>query len=293
MSHRALLNIGLLVLLLALGLIAFYEPGLEGPPQAETLTALSPQDIKRIRIERQGADAIVLERKDKQWWMVKPLTVAANTVRIEGLLRVLKARSLNRYGTAALDLTRLGLDPPKARLIVDGTTIDFGITEPLNHRRYVLAGGDVHLIEDTAYYYLTGGYTGFVSNALLEKDQRPVAIRLPDRSLTLRDGSWHAEPQPPGDSADAAVLLAEAWRHAQAIEIRPYKSEGKGPFVTITLKGVKTPLRFEIVAREPDLRLGRPDLGIEYLLPPSAAADLFTLKPPAKEAAPGPGKKPQ
>lgn len=293
MSRRALLNIGLLVLVLVLGLLAFYEPGLERPPAAVTLTALSPQNIKHIRIERQGAAPILLERRNDVWRMIEPLEVAANAVRIDSLLRVLKTPSHSRYGTAALDLTRLGLDPPKARLIVDGTTIGFGVTEPLNHRRYVLAADNVHLIDDIAYYYLTSDYTSFVSNALLEEDRKPVAIRLPDRALTLRDGGWRADPQPPGFSADAAVRLADAWRHAQAIEVRPYKSTGKDPFVTLTLEGAEDPLRFEIVAREPDLLLGRPDLGIQYLLPRSAAEDLFTLKPPVEERQPGPEKKPQ
>ena len=41
MNSRTLLNIGLLILLVGLGLITFFEPGLEPAPVAATLSTIS------------------------------------------------------------------------------------------------------------------------------------------------------------------------------------------------------------------------------------------------------------
>ncbi len=275
--NRLTTHLLLLAVLVLLGLVAWFEPGREPPAAPTRLLAVDPAAITAVHIEPADADAIVLERAGEQWWLRAPVVTRASGHRIEELLRRLtEARSLGTFAAPPDERERYGLTTPALRLTVDGHTIAFGGSTPIDSRRYVLVDGTLHTISDRLYYRLTGGFATFVSDRLLPDGAKIAALELPGLTLRSDQGRWQPEPAPESGSADAVAALVEGWRAARALEVLP-GGRSSSEQVHVTFTGSETPVAFHIIKRTPELMLARPDLGITYRLPPSAADDLLTL----------------
>jgi hypothetical protein len=284
-NKRNLLNLVMLLLVAGLGLLAWLEPGRSPAPQAVKITALEPASIERIRIER-PAGLLEMLRRDGRWQLTAPQAAPANTIRTDAIVSVAAIDSLNQQPIAGLDLASYGLDEPKARLQLNDVTIDFGAAAPLDNRRYVRVGDTLHLIPDLRYYQLIGHWSGYVSLRLLEEGIQLDRVELPSLALVNKDGSWVPEPKPEQWSADAATALAQRWQNVQAMEVREYKTAATGDEVRLQVRGHEQPLRFVIAAREPELVLVRPDLGLAYHLVASQAQELLELSAPKQEQEP-------
>ena len=286
-GSRTLLNLGLVIIVAVLALLVIYEPGKEKPKEEPRLVQLNSDGIGSLRIERINGPTIVLERQQGAWRMTEPLQVGVNDFRISSLLRITEIKSLTHFAAAPDALAKYGLDAPNATLIINGTTrIDFGNSTPIDQRRYVRAGDTVHLITDNFYYHLIGAPTTYASNRVLDHTGSLVKLELPGLLLAQQEGKWSVSPQPGNFSADQITQLIDHWRHAQALEVAPYDGR-KGEMVRLTIAG-KEPLTFVITERTPELILARPDLKVQYHLPPSSVAELLTLQPlpPQQESAP-------
>jgi hypothetical protein len=275
-NKRNLLNLVLLLVVVGLGLLAWLEPGREAPPAPLKLTALDVAAIDRIRIER-PAGLLEMARADNRWQLTAPVTAPANGIRVDAILSVAAIDSLNSQAITGLDLAAYGLAEPAVRLFLNDTRIDFGNTSPLDQRRYVRVGDTVHLIPDLRYYQLIGGWNGYVSLRLLEPDTALDRIELPGLMLENHEGSWRPEPPPAHWSADAATALAQNWDTAQAMEVREHKGKANGEEVRLHIRGREQPIRFVVAARDPELVLVRPDLGLAWHLVSGQAQGLLEL----------------
>lgn len=276
MYKRNLLNLVLLLAVVGLGLLAWLEPGREPVPQPIKITALDPAAIERIRIER-PADVVEMVRTNERWRLTLPLAALANSIRTDAIVSIAAIESLGHQPINNLDLAAYGLVEPKARLSLNDITIDFGGTTPLDNRRYVRVGDTLHLIPDLRYYQLIGHWSGYVSLRLLEEGIQLERIELPQLTLINAEGSWLPQPAPVEWSADAATALAQAWHTAQALEVRTQTEEVQGEEVRLQVRGREQPIRFVIAAREPELVLHRPDLGLAWHLAPGSADNLLEL----------------
>lgn len=287
MNTRLLLNLGLLALVIILGLLAYLQPGVKKPPVLPKLTELAVADIDRIRIEDRDGKTIVLARAGEHWQLVEPVQIPANAFRVESLLRLADEPSQGQLDAKELELSEFGLDAPRIRLYLNDRGFTFGTTEPLNGRRYVHIGDTVHLVTDRYFHLLANGFTEFVNQQLIPPDSRIAEVATPGWRLTRSaEGKWTLNPEKPGLSADALNMLVDNWRHAQAIWIQSYeKSEAKGQ-VTVRLEGVEQPLQFDILAREPEFILARPEIGLQYHLAEDAARSLLEIQ----ENPPEPGQ---
>lgn len=286
MNRRNLINLALLFVVTGLGLLAWLEPGRDAPPSPLKLTTLDAATIDRIRIER-PAGLLEMARRDGRWELTTPIHAPANSIRTDAILSVAAIDSLNSLPVAGLDLATYGLAEPAVRLFLNDTRIDFGNTSPLDQRRYVLVGDTLHLIPDLRYYQLIGGWNGYVSLRLLEQDTALDRIELPGLTLENREGSWRPAPAPEHWSADAATALAQNWLNAQAMEVRELKGEMQGEEVRLHIRGREQPVRFVIAAREPELILQRPDLGLAWHLVAERTTDLLQLAPAANTGTQG------
>lgn len=290
MGRRNLLNGALLLVVAALALLAWLEPGHQPPPPQAKLTALDTSRVTHIRIERRTGKTVELEKVADRWRMVEPVAALANGFRIETLLRIAGYQSLGHNPVEGLDLAKYGLAKPEVKLFLDQTEIDFGDNTPIDSRRYVRTGSTVQLINDTAYYYLIGAWPTYLSQRLLEEGAHIEQLQLPGMTLVQQQGSWTVTPKPADYSADSATALVDNWQMTQAIDVRALAKEpnsGPGEPIEVKLAGNDTPLKFEIIARQPDLVLARRDLGIAYHLPAERTADLLTLQaPPAPDTPP-------
>jgi hypothetical protein len=283
MRSRTLLNLALIAVAAALGLVAYLRPGHRPPPPKPLITTLPVKDITRIRIARPGHETIELQRRHGVWRITAPIRARADTMRVEGIEDAARARSLARYPVAQLELGQAGLAPPKVRLRLNGRELDFGGTDPIDQWRYVRVGDTVHLTSDTVYPFLTMPPTAFVNLALLPPGARITSLALP--KLTLRrgaNGHWSIAPPHPGIDRARIRSLLRRWRDVRALFVqRDHGGTSKGR-VTIRLEGRKSPLRFVIRRTHPGLVLARPDAGLSYHLGSSGSQGL--LAPPPSKA---------
>ena len=113
-----------------------------------------------------------------------------------------------------------------------------------------------------------------------------VAIELPDLSVKVDDkGKWSVTPEHPDMEADAVQNLVDEWREAQALRVSRYQGDKAQGTVKITLDKQTTPLTFEILERDPELILGRADIGMRYHISDEQADRLMQLakKEPAAQ----------
>jgi hypothetical protein len=278
MGSRTWLNLGLLILAGALAIVAVYLPGVKKPAPLPALTSLTPAAITSIRIERKAQPAIALKKEASGWRLTEPLQLPANTVVVESLLGLTQAASHAQWVAASLDLEKFKLKSPRIRVRLNDVELGFGDTEPLEGRRYVLAGNTVHLITDGYYPKLIAPPASFVSLALLPGPARLEDIELPGLTLTHDAQGWSAQP---GASPDAVNTLVQEWTAAQALQVRPYNAPASQiklvETITLRQEGTQPPLRFIIVSRAPELILARPELGVQYHLPQDAAQRLLML----------------
>jgi len=284
MSSRLWLNLGLLVLVGVLVLLVVYEPGKEAPPQPATLTTLLPEQVHHILITRQNDEPIELEKTGAQWWMRRPWPLPANDFRVQSLLRLLQAETPGPHDLARFDRTRFGLDQPLATVTFNRElSIEFGATTPLQQRRYLAVGNQLHTLFDSFYYQVAGKPVVYLSQALLPPGANIEKLVLPELTLTRQNGNWRITPPRTHLSADAPVELVDQWRTVQALSVRPVDKPAGKADIEITLQGQPEPLRFRLRQSGESATLTRMDPGLEYTLAPDKLAQLLTLPaPPAK-----------
>jgi hypothetical protein len=282
MTARAWLNWGLLILLVALALLVWLRPG-QTPSGEIRLTSLEPDAVTRIRIQRANQPAIELARQDRQWQLTMPMELPANEVRVGTLLNLTEQTSEQRYPAAKLKLNQYGLAHPLVSVTLNDQTFALGKINPVSYQRYVRVGEHVYLISDTLAALETAEAASYVAPKLLPADAEIVGLKLPKLALERgKDGGWTSSPALPEASIHA---LLDAWRQAQAYVVGTYKQAATtSPPRQIRIRlADDREISFQIIAREPELILARPKLGIQYRLPADAVGSL--LDPQARSAA--------
>lgn len=122
--------------------------------QAPGLTGLSPDAVDKIRVERGDRLALAIERDGGNWRLVYPEAGPAQARRVQQLLAIARAPVQGRF-PADQGLARYGLESPAAVLQLDGTRLAFGDRDPTQQLRYVLADGEVRVIDDVYFNLLT------------------------------------------------------------------------------------------------------------------------------------------
>lgn len=289
-------QLNLVLGLVAMGLLATVfltrkKPEEPGAP----LTTLTRESIHRIALAHPGAADIVLEKADSGWRLTAPVQIAADPFELNTLLGFAAAETRSTLDAKGLDRTELGLDPPKYTLQLDDTQLRFGEVEPLKYTRYVevrdAAGDRVVTIDDVAGTATDADYSDLVSKALLPDDAQIASIQVP--GLTVMKAAagpgWTSVPAEAAQSSDAIQKFVDGWRAARSLYNQLATADEK-PSATadkavVTLAGGQT-IVFTILAREPQLVLGRDDLKLRYTLGRTEVDTL--LKVPAAGAAAAP-----
>ncbi len=284
MKRNTLVNLSLLIVIGVLVLLTVYEPGIEKPPEAPLLLSLKREDVKHILIKRDGQETVELAKgEDGKWQLLQPVNIEASSFRIDSLLRITESKSLNRFVAEPAKLAGYKLDKPSAELLLNDTVkLAFGAATPLDQRRYVLLDNQVHLITDNLYYFMISSWPTFVSMIPLPEKGSIRALQLPELKLQWQENRWQLEPPQQTGSADNITALLDAWKFAAATSVKVYDGK-QGDKITVQFKGEEKPVQFLITAREPDLILARPELGIEYHFPAELADKLLNLPGKQKE----------
>jgi len=264
MKSRWIINLLLLVAIGILLLVAYFEPGIDEQAEAPAITTLKKDRLRRIHLNRPVRDDLVLVKTATQSWVIEHSPeLPADSYQLNALLRLAEQKAVRSYPASGLDLAQLQLDPPYATAILNDTAIEFGSLEPLEGLRYVRVADQVHLIPDLYLQLIEAGYTKFVRRRLFAENTRFARITLTGFSIIRTDQGWSVEPQQ-DISADNLQQFVDRWQAATGLNIQTADSTPDGETIELILADTGHSVHFVIGAREPELVLVRPDLGIQY-----------------------------
>ena len=181
MTRRWLFN--LLLLFIAMFLSLAVQQELERDRQVPQLSALHPESIERIRLERTGQPTMELVREGDGWHMEAPYQIQANEKRIRQLVRIATTPIL-RALPETVSLKTLGLSPASITLTLDDLQILIGNNDPTEGNRYVARDGRVFLIGDGFYPHLIAPAEAYVARQLFPKRFHPKQGTFAGERLT-------------------------------------------------------------------------------------------------------------
>jgi hypothetical protein len=295
MKNRWLLNLALVVLVGALALVAVLKPGIDQPPPGQPLTALTADEIQRIRLQRPQQPEIVLEKSGDRWQLRAPRPARTNGFRINELTRLASTPVTTRFPAPPDGLGRYGLDRPVAAVFLNDLEIRIGALHPLNNEAYVLHAGHVHLLPAATVRVASAPLEDLLSPSLLEDKTKIRSLRLPGFSLKQNEqGAWTRSPELKALTSDRINRFVDEWRYARALSVAAYSGKPARDRIAIEVdvQGRPRTLEFGVLARKPELVLVRFDEQLEYHFPDDAVNRLLELQPdPEPPAAPAAASK--
>ena len=280
MSRLPWLNALLVVVVAALGALVYLKPGGDAPGE-HSLSQLKASEVKSIRIERQGAPGMALEKKAAGWVVTAPFAARADESRVQRLLEIAEAKSAHRMAAGGLD--RFELEQPVARVTLAGQTFSFGMVNAVTREQYVLAGDAVYAVHPRYGMALPAGPLDLASRQLLGPVETPLRIEFKDFTVEQRDGKWTLTPPPAGElSQDDLVRWVDGWRLASAIRVEPYVGGKSRPDIKIQLKNGGS-LTLGVLASGASLVLARPDEKLQYYFRTETAKRLLSAPSASRE----------
>ncbi len=267
MKRQGWINLGLLGVVALLAALVWLAPEESAAPEFPALTPLQPEQVQTIRIRNKHGE-FELTRKGDDWVMTRPYQIAANSVRIEQLLPLVSAFSLEQFPAPEERLREFGLAEPQAVLWLNELAIQMGSTNPIHHRRYLRTGDTIHLITDRFPHHLLSAAEGFIALEPLPPGAALRSIQTPEWQLTKEeDGRLILDPPNPGLSMDDLNRKFDQWRRARATSVKIRAATGSDRPVELTLDNRDTPLQFRVTQRGDYSLLINPELNLAYILP--------------------------
>lgn len=281
MRRRLPLNLTLAAL--AAGLIAVLV--LDRPPEdaAAPITGLERDAIDRVTIHYPDAKSIRLTRGDRGWRLKAPVSARAEASSVAQILRLAGFESRQAMPANEVKPADIGLEPPQQTVVVNDTRIELGAVQPIDNRRYARVGDTVHLIDEPNMRALDADYADLVARRLLPEDAEITGIELPGATLTPTDqGGWSVTPDSADRGADAAQTAVDAWKRTEALSVKSAEAAGDGEVSgrAVVTTAEHGELVFEVLQRQPQLLLRRPDLGVVFHVAGNQAAPLLDMTPP-------------
>ena len=265
----------LLVVAGGLAWLAIFGPRNNTGPETASLTALQPEAVTRIRLERPHQDPVVLIRGASGWRLRAPFEARANPIRAAALASLAGATTNITYDTAQTEPEALGLGASAVILQLNDTRLAIGTREDVRGLRYVRNANRVFLVQDRFYHHVTATSAGFVDPAVLDPQERVSSIVTPAFEIESGGNGLRWRPESAFASADDAATLLSVWRGLSALSVgfANYRAKWQ-PAATVTFDSGAS-VRFMYRTSQGRVWLMRPDLDLEYELPRSRAKTLF------------------
>ncbi len=270
---RRWLNLVLLLLVLLLATVVYFEPGKQSQQQVPLLL-INPATLKQLEFIRPETQNVQLQQRDGQWYLQSPVEVAADPFMVKQVLSFLSQLSLKRYSVVDLELAKYGFQPARAGLVVDGVELSFGRVNPLNSHLYVKVADVMHMVLQNEISILRKDWYEYVSMRLLPNDVL-VKLELPGLGKLVHElQGWRYE----GDKAPASVeqlqALVYAWGEARALRLQPLTYQVAEKVIVLTFSSGQT-MHLSVLQVGDELLLQRADLGLEYVFDESQAKRLL------------------
>jgi hypothetical protein len=278
MQRRAILNLALGVLVVAIAALLWLVPPEEKAPAPVLVPGVDPARIDAIRVQRTDLPELRFRRNGGTWTMTAPVTAPAHDARINALLGLLADQSLSTL--PASDLARFGLAEPAVIVEIGPHRIALGDSHPIDAQRYVLYDETVHLVPDSLYPQLVQNAGFFLDSRLLPPEARPIRIRYPAFTLEAGTDGWHEIP-PGGRDAIMLSSVIDGWKSSRALAVRAPAGTAE-TLGTIAIENADgTAVEFEIRSLEPAPVLARRDLDVQYHLDALTGSQLLLGPSPA------------
>jgi hypothetical protein len=260
-KNRLWINLGLLGLIVIL-IIFVLNDGQETGKELQRLSTIDKNTIKQIQVFRKDLNNFQFDKKDNGWFLTSPQQYRANSARINAMLRMLEVESHAQLNPAEIDLKQLSLEDPIVTMKLNDHEFQFGNTDAIDQRRYVLFQNKIHLTNDSLYQQLMANAAFFADPNLIPDSFKISSIEYPDNILKQVDEQWQLETLM-DIKPDQLKRIPFNWENALAISAEPFKQPEAAATIKINSTDNKQ-IQYVIVSKEPHLVLGRKDLGIQF-----------------------------
>jgi len=263
LSRRWLVNCALILVIAVLAFASFHfgaEPGEKPSPR---ISSLQTDDIERIEL-RADALHLTLQRDDDGWRITAPVDWPADAANVERLLSVLRIESSALAELADVDPQALGLQPPKATLRLNDTTLAFGASNNIGGRRYVLVDSRIYLVPDIHLAFAAQGMPGIVDRRLLPGRYDISALRLPELEIR-RNGEeqWQSSRDATATQAKLELLVGN-WQALPASRILRFAGDASaGEPIEIQFADGQR-IDFLLLSTQPEIIIANPSIGLQY-----------------------------
>ena len=182
MRSRSWVNLGLLSLTVILTIFVLSDDQ-ETEKELQRLSTIDKNTIKQIQVFRKDLDSFQFDKKDNGWFLTSPQQYRANNARINAMLRILEVESHAQLNLVDIDLKQLGLDNPIVTMKLNDHVFQFGNTDAIDQRRYVLFQNKIHLTNDSLYQQLMTNAAFFADPGLIPDGFKISSIEYPNNIL--------------------------------------------------------------------------------------------------------------
>lgn len=275
MSRRWLINYLLFTLIIIFTWIGYKYPITEDQQiNKNSITSLRAQDVNEIKIETVD-DTVKLKKQDVNWRIIRPVQWYANNIAVERLTTLASLEPYSKLPRDEIDLSTLGLQIPKAVVMLNRLNIYFGETNRIGNRRYLMVGTHVYLASDIHYSFIAQGVAGLLDNRLLPSQLELESLQFANFKLHKASTGWTSDQT--NKSVSNINRLIDSWQHKQASRISSYDAS------LIPLNKIKAALKnnevieFYILSIKPEIIIARPDLKLQYHFPDHQYYQLLSL----------------
>jgi len=272
-------TLNLILLAVVTALITLINLSQEKTTELDQLTSKEIDSISSIVIKRKNNTVTIsrqnTDKNNSQWKITQPVSVAANTFRINSLLKIINAPIHSQYATNEIDLSKIGLENAKTSIQLNQTTLYFGITNPTTNLRYVQMDNTVYTIEDVYYPFINSHHSTLVSLSLLPPESQIKKLILPNQTIQQDEKNrWKSSSNTHPDEVSKTLDL---WKNSQAFGVHEYIQRESLGSITVYLKQQSEPIHFIVTDIAPWLIIARPEIGLEYHLEIESYAELIKL----------------
>ena len=262
-SQRLLINLVLIVVIAGLAYTGFYFDANDAVETKPTISELNPDDVHNIEIQA-GDLQLRLKRGIEGWDLESPINWPANDTNVGRLLSILEFETSALADATDVDLAQLGLQQPQASIGFNDTLLQFGTTNNIGERRYVMLGTTLFLIPDIHLAFVAEGLSALVDRRLLPRRAEITSLQLPGLEIRLDENNRWRSNRAIEIAQARMVQLVENWQ-----ELRATRTSHFGPglmprqLIEIDLADGQA-LEFLLMSEDPEIVIAHPNIGLQY-----------------------------
>lgn len=263
LSRRWLVNCALILVIAVLAFASFHFGAESEEKSIPRISSLQADDIEHIELQV-DASHLTLQRDGDGWRITAPVDWPADAANVERLLSILKVESSALAELADINPQALGLQPPKATLRLNDTTLAFGGSNNIGGRRYVLIESRLYLLPDIHLGFAAQGMPGIVDRRLLPGRYQISALRLPELEIRRNNEQQWRSSRDAMTTQVQLELLINSWQSLPASRIHRFAADaGAGDPIEVQFTDGQR-IDFLLLSTQPEIIIANPAIGLQY-----------------------------